>query len=83
MGVNTDFWKVLGRRVKQCGLGIPDSRPSVERVYNTSKASSGELVGYILGGTTLNYIVDRACVRGESVGARKEQQHVEMVDLDR
>ena len=43
-------------------FGIPDTRLSAESVYNTSKATSGELVDYLLGGFALNYIGYRACM---------------------
>ena len=60
--INTDFWKILGHSVKHSGLGIPDPRKSSESAYNTSKATSGELVDSLLGGTELNYIGHRACI---------------------
>ena len=51
--------------------------------YNTSKAASGKLVDSLLGGSALNYIVHRACLRGESSAARRERKHAEMGDLVR
>ena len=60
--INTDFQKILGHSVKHSGLGIPDPRKSSESAYNTSKATSGELVDSLLGGTELNYIGHRACI---------------------
>ena len=56
---------------------------SVESAYNTYKAARRELVGSLLGGTTINYVDHRACVHGDRVGVRKELQYLEMVDLDR
>ena len=61
--INSNFWKILGHIINHGGLGIPNPRLSAESVYNISKASSGELVDYILGVTTLNYVGHRACVR--------------------
>ena len=61
---NTPYWRQVGRRV------VADK----ESAYNTSKASSGEMVGYLLGVTDLNYVGHRACIREESVGARKERE---------
>ena len=82
--INRNFWKILGRSVNRGGLGILDPRSSSESAYNTSKVTRGELVGSILGNITdLKYVGHRYCVRGASAGARKEQQHVEMADLDR
>ena len=52
--IDADFRKILGHIVKHSGLGIPDPLFSTEISYNTSKAASGELVGSLLGGTTLN-----------------------------
>ena len=83
-GINTNFWKILGHSVNHGGLGILDPRSSSESAYNTSKETSGELVGSILGNiTALNYVGHRYCVCEASAGARKEKQHVEMADLDR
>ena len=52
--VYNDFQKILGHSVKHGGLGIPEPRFSLERVYNTSKATIRELVGSLLVGTSLN-----------------------------
>ena len=81
--INADFWKILGHSVKHGGNCIPDPRLSVDIAYNTSKVASGELVDSILGGTVLNYVGRRACVRGVSAGARKDRKQVEMVELAR
>ena len=43
--------------MKQGGQGIPDPRLLVERAYNTSKAASEVLIGSLLGGSDLNYVV--------------------------
>ena len=56
---------------------------SAEITYNTFKADSGELVDSLLGGSALNYVGHRACVRGESAEARKERKYVELADLAR
>ena len=73
----------MGNSVKRGGLGIPDPRSSAESVYNTSKLARGGLVGYLLGGTTLNYAGHRYFVHEDNAGARSERQHVDMVYLDR
>ena len=70
---DSSFRKILGCRVNSGGLGIPETRLSAESAYKNSKGTSGELVGPILGCTTLNYLEHRVCVSRASVGARKEQ----------
>ena len=82
-GVDVDFQKIIGHIVKCVGLGITDPKPSAESAYNTSKASSGEVVDSLLGGTALNYVGHKACVHRASAGAIKEWKHMEMVDLAR
>ena len=52
--INTKFQQILGHSVKHGGLGISDPRFSAESTYNTSKATSGELVESLLGGSALN-----------------------------
>ena len=52
--INADFRQILGHSVKNGGLGIPDPWFSAEIAYNTSKASSRELVDSLLGGTAVN-----------------------------
>ena len=64
--INTDFQKILGHSVKHGSLGISDPRLSAESAYNTSKASSRELVDSLLVGSVLNYVGHRACVRKAS-----------------
>ena len=39
--IKADFHKILGHRVKNGGLGIPDPHLSTESAYKTSKATSG------------------------------------------
>ena len=56
---------------------------STEIAYNTSKAASGELVDSLLGGSALNYIGHRACVRKSSLAARLANMHVELGELAR
>ena len=80
--INTNFRKILGHIVKHGGLGIPDPRRSAESAYNTSKAAGGELVEYLLGGSAINYVGHRACVRGASAGERKERKQVDLSELD-
>ena len=81
--INANFRKILGHSIKHGGLVIPDPRFSEESAYNTSKVYSGELVDSLLGGTALNYVVHRECVRRASLAARRENMHVKLGDLDR
>ena len=70
-GIKANFWKILGHSVKHGSLVIPDPRISAWISYNTSKAASGELVDSLLGGTVLNYVGHRACIRRTSEGVIK------------
>ena len=65
--IDADFRKILGHGVKHGGLSIPDPRQSAESAYNTSKAASRELVDSLLGGSVLNYVGHRSCVRTASL----------------
>ena len=56
---------------------------SVESAYKNSKADSGELVDSLLGGSGLNYVGHRACVRKSNLAARRANMHVEIGDLAR
>ena len=56
---------------------------SEESAYNTSKADSGELVESLLGGSALNYVDHRACIRRERLAARHENMHVELGEMAR
>ena len=79
--IDADFRKILSHGVKLGGLGIPDPRQSVESAYNTSKAASRELVDSLLGGSILNYVGHRACVRKVSQSARPSKQIADMSEL--
>ena len=59
----------------------PDPLLSAERAYNTAKVASGELVDSLLGGSTLNYIGHKECVRKTSLAARRAKMHVELGEL--
>ena len=61
--ITANFQKILGHSLKHSGLGISDPRLSEESAYNTSKAASRELVDSLIGGSVLNYVGHRACVR--------------------
>ena len=63
------------------GLGIPDPRQSAECAYNTSKAASRELVDSLLGGSALDYVGHRACVRKASQSARGSKRISELSEL--
>ena len=81
--INANFWQILGHSVNHGGLGIPDSRLSVEIVKNISKADSGELVDSLLGVNALNYVGHRACLLKASLAARRAKMHVGLGELDR
>ena len=81
--INADFQKILGHSVKHCGLGIPDPWSSAECAYNTPKLSSRELVESLLGGSVLNYISHRACVRKASQTARHTKMSVHQAEVFR
>ena len=81
--INTYFRKILGHSVKHGGLGIPDPRLSAEIAYNTSKYARRELVGSLLGGTILNYVGHRACVRKASQTERRHNMCVELGEVAR
>ena len=81
--INADFRKILGHSAKHGGLGILDPWLSAESVYNTSKEASEELVDSLLGGSELNCVGHRACVRKASLATRREKMHVELGELAR
>ena len=75
------FRKILGHGVKHGGLGIPDPRLSAESYHNTSKAASREVVDSILGGSVLDYVGHRACVRKASQLVRLSKNIAEMSEM--
>ena len=79
--IDADFRKILGHSVKHGGLGIPNPRLSAECAYNTSKSASRELVDSLLGGSVLNYVGHRACVRKASQSARLSKRIVELAPI--
>ena len=81
--INANFRKILGHSVKNSSLGLPDPQFSAESAYNTSKADSGEMVDYLLGGSSFNYVGHRACVRRANLAARREKMYVDIGDLSR
>ena len=74
--ITANFRKILVHGVKHGVLGIRDPRLSVESAYNTSKAAIRELVDSLLGGSVLNYVGHRACVRKASQTARLSKRFV-------
>ena len=56
---------------------------SADIAYNTFKAASAELVDSLLGGSDINYVRHRACIRMASLAARREKMHVELGELYR
>ena len=81
--INSEFRQILGHSVKHGGLVIPDSWRSAEIAYNNSKAARGELVDSLLGGSVLNYVGHRACVRKASQTARRTKMSVELAEVFR
>ena len=79
--IDADFRKILGHCVKHGGLGIPDPRLAAESAYNTSKSVSRELVDSLLGGSVLNYVGHRACVRKAIQSARLSKHIAELSEL--
>ena len=69
--IDAEFRKIIGHSVKHVSLSIEDPRLLEEGAYNISKAASGDMVDSLLGDTALNYVINRACVRGVSAGAKK------------
>ena len=78
--INAIFQQILGYSVKHGGLDITDPRLSAESAYNTSKAVSRELVDSLLGGSALNCVDHRACVRKASQTARRTNMSVELAE---
>ena len=81
--INSDFREILGHNVKHGGLVIPDPWLSTESAHNTSKAASGELVDSLLGGSVLNYVGHRACVRKASQTEILTKMSVELGEVFR
>ena len=79
--VNTYLRQILGHSVNRGGLGIPDPRLLVERAYNTSKSASEVLIGSLLGGTDLNYVSNKGCVRRASADGQKQREFSETAAL--
>ena len=52
-----------------------------ERAHNTSKAASEVLVGSLLGGTDLNYVLHKGCVHRASAGGQKQRELAEKAVL--
>ena len=55
----------------------------MKSAYNTSKEDSGELVDSLLGGTFLNYVGHRTCVRKSILAERFAKMHIELGELSR
>ena len=79
--IDADFRKILGHSVKHGGLGICEPWESADMPYNTSKVASRELVDSLLGGSILNCLGHRACVRKASQSAILSKRIAEMSDL--
>ena len=81
--INAAFQKILGYSVNHSGLGITYPPFSADSAYNTSKAASRELVDSLIGGSALNCVGHRTCVRKASLAARHAKMHVELGELAR
>ena len=81
--INSHFRQILGHSVKYDRLGIPDPRLSEKSAYNTSPVDSKELVDSILGGSDLNYVGHRACIRRSSMVSKRENMHIALGELAR
>ena len=81
--INANFWQILGHSVKHGGLCIPDPWLSAYSACNTSKSSSGKLVDSLLGGSALNYVGHRVCVRKASLVERRAKMHVKIGEMAR
>ena len=79
--INANVRQILGHSLKHGGLGIPDPRLSSESAYNTSKAASREMVDSLLGGSVLNYVGHRACVRKASQSERLSKRIADLSEL--
>ena len=79
--ITADFRQTLGYSIKHGGLGIPDPRLSAESAYNTSKAASRALLDSFVGGSVLNYVGHRACVRKASQTTRLRNKSVELAKI--
>ena len=79
--ITADFRKILTHSVKHGGLVIPDPRLSEESAYNTSKVASKELVDSLLGGSILNYVGHRSCIRKAIQTARLSKISVELAEI--
>ena len=81
--ITVNFRKILGHSIKHGGLIIPDPQLSAECAYNTSKAASRKLLYSLLGGSVLNYVGHRACVRKAIQTARLSKRIVELSEFFR
>ena len=79
--IKADFKQILGHSIKHGGLGISDLRSSADSAYNTSKADSRELVEYLIGGSVLNYVGHRACVRTARETVRLRKKSAELAKI--
>ena len=75
--------EILGHSMKRGVLCIPDLRLLAERAYRTSKADSEVIVGSLLGGSDLNYIVHKGCERRVSADWWKQREFQEIKELTR
>ena len=81
--VSANLIEILGHSVKVGGLGIPHPRLSSECVYNTSNAAIKVLLGSLLGGTDLNYVAHKGCIRRSRSDGRKHRELAEKAELTR
>ena len=81
--VGENFHKILGHSVNCDDLGILDPHMELEHAYSTSKVRFGDMVGYLLGGTKLNYVCHSICAHNDSVESNKEREQKDLSDLGR
>ena len=79
--VSTNLREILFHSVKRGGLGIPYPWMLAEHKYNTSKSSSEVLVVSLLGGTNINYVAHKCCVRRENDDGQKQREFLEKAAL--
>ena len=71
--VSSDLREILDHSMKLRSLGLPHPRLLADSAYSTSKAAREVLVGPLIGGTTLNYVVHKCCVHRASADGRKHR----------
>ena len=71
--VSDDLRKIQRHIMKKSGQFIPEPCLLMDCAYNNYKVASEVLVGSLIGGTDLNYVAHKRCVRRASVNGRKQR----------